>query len=206
MSNRVPLTIGETVYHRDIYDHKEAMVVKGITETEVLLEGDYSGGTHASNNRCWMPLKGTSRIRNHAFKEKVRKEALRIEKYLRSSSHSNGSDDLTAMVKAVLELTQEVEYNKEFSMPNNTAFRVAVIESERRWGSKVDDFMLCLTVDDAKAFTDEFNSKNTSQTAPDWYMQAEGEPEAVELSDAQYKKLTSEGSGRLWWSTLRDIE
>ena len=91
-------------------------------------------------------------------------------------------------------------------MPNNVAFRVAVIESERGWGRKVDDFMVCLTVDDAKAFTNEFNSKNTSQTAPDWYMQAEGEPQSIELSDTQYEKLTSENNGRLWWSTLKDAQ
>jgi hypothetical protein len=114
MSNKIPLMIGEPVYHRDIYDHRELMVVKGITETEVLLEGDYSGGTHASNNECWMPLKGTSRIQNHSFKEEMRKEALRIEKRLRSNSNYKESSELITMVKAVLELTQDVEYNKEF--------------------------------------------------------------------------------------------
>ena len=30
--------------------------------------------------------------------------------------------------------------------------KVPVIESERGWGSKVDDFMVCLSVEDANAF------------------------------------------------------
>lgn len=39
--------LGMQVFHENIYNGKELMEVVGIRETEVELEGDYSGGTHA---------------------------------------------------------------------------------------------------------------------------------------------------------------
>lgn len=50
------------------------------------------------------------------------------------------------------------------------AVKVAVWEYERGWGSKVDDYMVCLSVEDANA---------------DWYMVAEGEPTAIDLTPKQ---------------------
>jgi hypothetical protein len=62
-----------------VYEHKELLTVVGILEDKLLLEGDYSGGTNNSIGRDWLPIKGTSRIYNHAFKERVRKDAIAIE-------------------------------------------------------------------------------------------------------------------------------
>lgn len=86
---------------------------------------------------------------------------------------------------------------------SNTAVKIAVIESEAGWGRKIDDYMVCLTVEDAKAFETEFNSKNTETSTPDWYMQVEGSPEPVTLSDKQFEELKKEN--RVWWSSLRKI-
>lgn len=56
-------------------------------------------------------------------------------------------------------------------------WRVVVIESERGWGQKVDEYRRFATEEEAKAFQREFNSKLPPRTAdgraPDWYMQAE---------------------------------
>lgn len=51
--------------------------------------------------------------------------------------------------------------------------KVAIIESERGWGRKIDEIKTFPTLDKAQAFIKEYNSYNTSTTAPDWYMQAE---------------------------------
>lgn len=52
-------------------------------------------------------------------------------------------------------------------------WRVTVIESERGWGQKVDMYRRFATEEEEKAWQREFNSANTSKTAPDWYMQAQ---------------------------------
>ena len=52
------LKIGQTVYHKEIYDGKEPMKIIGVRKTEVELEGDYSGGTHAVCQSSWMPIDG----------------------------------------------------------------------------------------------------------------------------------------------------
>lgn len=86
------------------------------------------------------------------------------------------------------------------------AVKIPVIESEAGWGRKVDDHMVCLSNEDAFAFRDEFNSKNTSETTPDWYMQVEGDPVAVDLTEAQYTALSSSEKSRMWWSTLKNVK
>lgn len=50
-------------FHEDIYKGNERMKVVGIRETEVELEGDYSGGTHAVTQKDWHPIKGLFRLR-----------------------------------------------------------------------------------------------------------------------------------------------
>lgn len=84
------------------------------------------------------------------------------------------------------------------------AIKVPVVESERDWGRKIDDWMVCLNTEDAKNFETEFNSENTSETTPDWYMQVEGEPEPIMLNINQYNKLLEEK--RIWLSALNKIE
>lgn len=107
---------GDTVYHRSVYEHKEPLKVVGITEDKLLLEGDYSGGTHNVIQRDWLPIKGTSRIYNHAFKAKARKDAIDIQTL---SIPCTGSQDSTYkammdMVRAVMVLTTDVSLNNEY--------------------------------------------------------------------------------------------
>lgn len=50
--------------------------------------------------------------------------------------------------------------------------KVEIIESERGWGQKVDETKTFETKDAAEKFVNEYNSKNTEPTTPDWYMYA----------------------------------
>jgi hypothetical protein len=86
----------------------------------------------------------------------------------------------------------------------NLAVKIAVIESEAGWGRKVDDWMVCLSMEDATAFEHEFNSQNTAKTAPDWYMQTEGSPKPIDLTDKQMKYLKK--NHRVWLSELDNIK
>lgn len=52
-------------------------------------------------------------------------------------------------------------------------FKVALLEYERGWGSKIDEVREFDTIEERDAFIQEFNSYNTQKTAPDWYMVAE---------------------------------
>tara|TARA_B100000767_G_C19258660_1_gene326297 strand:- start:76 stop:282 length:207 start_codon:yes stop_codon:yes gene_type:complete len=60
------LKLGQKVYHKDIYWGKEQMKVVGIRETEVELEGDYSGGTHNVCQKDWESLEGVLLEKNKA--------------------------------------------------------------------------------------------------------------------------------------------
>ena len=51
--------------------------------------------------------------------------------------------------------------------------KVEVIERERGWGSKVLETRYFKYLSQAKRFADSVNKKNTSPTAPDYYIQAE---------------------------------
>ena len=86
----------------------------------------------------------------------------------------------------------------------NTAYTIAVIESEKGWGSKVDDYMVCLSPEDALAFKTEFNAENDKDTVPDWYMYAEANPKPIELVDKQFTELKSKK--RMWLSELKAIK
>ena len=85
----------------------------------------------------------------------------------------------------------------------NLAVKIAVIESESGWGSKIDDWMVCLTIDDCKLFKKEFNSKNNLDSTPDWYMYADGEPLPIELDERKYAILKEDK--RIWLSTLNKL-
>jgi hypothetical protein len=50
--------LNQKVYHKSVYDGKELLKIVGIRETELELEGDYSGGTHAVLQKDWMPIDG----------------------------------------------------------------------------------------------------------------------------------------------------
>lgn len=110
------IKIGDIVYHRAVCEHKEALKVVGILEDKLLLEGDYSGGTHNLIQRDWLPLKGVSRIYNHAFKVKARKDAIDIETLAIpcANSQDNTFKSMMDMVHAVKVLTTDVSLNPEF--------------------------------------------------------------------------------------------
>lgn len=50
--------LGQKAKHRDIYDGKEVFEVIGIKAEEVLLKGDFSGGTHKVEQESWVPKNG----------------------------------------------------------------------------------------------------------------------------------------------------
>ncbi len=83
------------------------------------------------------------------------------------------------------------------------AVKIAVLESERDWGSKIDDYMVCLSVKDAKTFEKEFNEQNEPSSVDDWYMQVIGEPIPIDLTEKQFLKLQSEK--RVWLSILNNL-
>lgn len=89
-------------------------------------------------------------------------------------------------------------------MEKHLVIAVPVIESERGWGSKIDDYMVCLSMEDAKAFAKKFNSENTEDTAPDWYMRADDvDAKPIDISDKQFKVLKKEKDKRMWLSQLK---
>jgi hypothetical protein len=65
---------------------------------------------------------------------------------------------------------------KELKMPRvelKTAYRVDIIESERGWGSKIDETIYFDNEAEARGYCQQFNSRNTEAVAPDWYMRAD---------------------------------
>lgn len=50
---------------------------------------------------------------------------------------------------------------------------VYIYEFERNWGSKVDEVVYFDTEENARKFVEDFNSSNTEDVVPDWYMTAE---------------------------------
>jgi len=52
------IRLGQKVRHKEIYNGKETMEVAGIKKGEVLLKGDFSGGTHNVEQESWMPTNG----------------------------------------------------------------------------------------------------------------------------------------------------
>lgn len=80
------------------------------------------------------------------------------------------------------------------------AVKVPVLESERGWGSKIDDHMVCLSISDAETFIKEFNADNNLDVVPDWYMVALAEIMPIDLTDEQFKKLEQEK--RIWLKQL----
>lgn len=76
----VPYTIGETVYHNQVYDYRESLKIIDMTYDNLLLEGDFSGGTHPVTQRDWLTKQGTSRIRDYRRRIRIlsEKEMIRI--------------------------------------------------------------------------------------------------------------------------------
>lgn len=116
ISRERSFSIGQTVYHRSVYEHKEPLKVVGITEDKLLLEGDFSGGTHNVVQRDWLPIKGTSKIHNHAFKLKARQEAIAIQTLAIPCAGNKDQTfvEMMNMVNAVMVLTSDVSLNPEY--------------------------------------------------------------------------------------------
>jgi hypothetical protein len=51
-------------------------------------------------------------------------------------------------------------------------YRVDLIESERGWGSKIDETRYFDDLKVAEDFVTDFNSQNDKNYVPDWYMYA----------------------------------
>lgn len=52
-------------------------------------------------------------------------------------------------------------------------FKVNLVESERGWGQRLDEVEEYDTYEEAVKRITDFNSKNTGNEIPDWYMFAE---------------------------------
>ena len=69
-----------------------------------------------------------------------------------------------------------MNYTKRLIMPRITkpvGYRVDIIESERGWGSKIDETIYFDNEAEARKYCEDFNAKNTETVVPDWYMRAE---------------------------------
>lgn len=61
-----------------------------------------------------------------------------------------------------------------FVATKKDVFAVDIIESERGWGSKVEDTFFFITQEEAKNFVKKYNQHfNSEDTVPNWYMVAE---------------------------------
>lgn len=110
------LKIGMIVYHRDVYNYREALEVVSLKQNEMEVEGDFSGGTHAIRQRSWLPIDGTSLIYNYGNKIEFRdraKEALRIANDTAWKEDDLWYGRIRDLIKMVLHLTEDVYLNSE---------------------------------------------------------------------------------------------
>ena len=107
--------LGQTVYHRSVYEHKEPLKIVGILEDKLLLEGDFSGGTHNVTQRDWLSIKGVSRIYNHKYKQECRESAIAIDTLAIpvDKNHDNMTKTMFDLLDMVLVLTSDVTLNPE---------------------------------------------------------------------------------------------
>lgn len=108
--------LGQTVYHRSVYEHKEPLKIVGLLEDKLLLEGDFSGGTHNVVQRDWLPIKGVSRIYNHNYKQECRNSAIAIEALSIpvDRNHDNMTKTMFDLLDMVLVLTSDITLNPEY--------------------------------------------------------------------------------------------
>lgn len=120
-NNKTKLEIGQTVYHRDVYSHKEPLKIVGIREKEIELEGDYSGGTHNVTQKQWMPIDGVSRVYNHKYKKECRDfaSATEILAYPVDPNTDTMTKTMHLLLHMVFVLTGDVELNPEYKATYN---------------------------------------------------------------------------------------
>lgn len=67
-------------------------------------------------------------------------------------------------------------------------YEIEIIESERGWGQKTDEYVYFPYEDEAKSYVKDYNSKNTDAVTPDWYMYA-ANPRLVLVSRDHYYSI-----------------
>lgn len=110
------LKIGMIVYHKDVYNYREPLEIISLTQNEIEVEGDVSGGTHAIKQRSWLPIDGTSLIYNYGNKIEFRnraKEALRIANDTAWKKDDLWSGRIYDLIEMVLHLTEDAYLNSE---------------------------------------------------------------------------------------------
>lgn len=109
-------SLGQTVYHKKVYNYKEPLKIVGIRENELELEGDFSGGTHPVCQKEWLPIKEASRVYDHGYKVECRKIATSIQA-LAIPIVDRNQDTMTKTMFELLDmvfvLTNDVELNPE---------------------------------------------------------------------------------------------
>jgi hypothetical protein len=106
--------LGQTVYHRDVYEHREPLEVVGIRKDELELEGDYSGGTAGFKQRSWMPIKGVSTVYNHVYKKRCRDAAVTIQHLANPVDRNRAmTSTMFDLLDMVFQLTTDVSLNPE---------------------------------------------------------------------------------------------
>ena len=90
-------------------------------------------------------------------------------------------------------------------MAGTIYYRIFIVESERGWGRDywTEDYN---TYEAAKKRIVEINSKNTSRTAPDWYMQAEDRVEVVLRDRAEALEVGADHDHALAGTRVRRAE
>lgn len=102
--------VGDIVYHTSVYQYKEPLKVVGITQDKLLLEGDFSGGTHNICQQDWLPIQGVSKVYNFSFKAKAREMAIAIDTLAIPcvGCEDNTYKAMMDMVHVVLVLTNDI--------------------------------------------------------------------------------------------------
>lgn len=68
---------------------------------------------------------------------------------------------------------EDIVFSRAGSCIDKTPYEVNIIESERGWGSKVDEVIYFENEEYARKFVHAYNAKhNSSSVVPDWYMAA----------------------------------
>lgn len=110
------LKIGMIVYHRDVYNYREALEIVSLKQNEMEVEGDLSGGTHAIRQKTWLPIDGASLICNYGNKIEFRnraKETLRIVNDTAWKKDDLWSGRIRDLIEMVLHLTEDAYLNGE---------------------------------------------------------------------------------------------
>lgn len=69
-------------------------------------------------------------------------------------------------------------------------WKVALLEYESGWGSRIDDVKSFATKAEAEEFVTKFNANNTETVVPDWYIVAECPVFCEETSKARNRKIS----------------